>query len=181
MSFANAFATTMQHEQGYAKNLKDKGGETYRGIARSRHPEWQGWPLVDTCRQAGRSLTEEPGLENLVLDFYYQEFWEEVQCHHIDLMSEAVAEELFEASVNCGPGNGIKFLQRALNTLNANGTLYPDLVEDGAMGNKTLQSLQTCLKRRPARILVKCQNGEQYLYYKNWRQHEDFPGVFERT
>lgn len=92
-----------------------------------------------------------------------------------------MAEELFEAAVNCGPGNGVKFLQRALNALNSREKLYPDLYVDGGMGAKTLAAALTCLKHRPPRILVKCQNGEQYIHYKNWSKHEDFPGVFERT
>ena len=49
------------------------------------------------------------------------------------------------------------------------------------MGPKTLHAALTCLTHRPPRILVKCQNGEQYIHYKAWSQHEDFPGVFERT
>ena len=44
-----------------------------------------------------------------------------------------------------------------------------------------LAATLACLKHRPPRILVKCQNGEQYIHYKNWSRHEDFPGVFERT
>lgn len=181
MSFDQAFANTMQHEQGYANNPKDKGGETYMGIARNRHPEWAGWLLVDACLKAGRPLSLEREITVLVRDFYRKEFWAGVRCHQVDPMSEEVAEELFEASVNCGPGNGVKFLQRALNALNSNGTLFPDLAEDGAIGSGTLQAVRICLEKRPSRILVKCQNGEQYLYYKEWRQHEDFPGVFERT
>lgn len=181
MSFEKAFASTMQSEGGYANNPKDKGGETYMGIARKHHPEWQGWPIVDACLRHGEPLTLADGLADLVREFYRAEFWRPLQCHLIDPVSEAVAEELFEASVNCGPGNGVKFLQRALNALNSHERLYPDLIEDGAMGPKTLRATLACLTHRPPRILVKCQNGEQYIHYKAWGQHEDFPGVFERT
>jgi len=181
MSFTNAFATTMQHEQGYANNPKDRGGETYMGIARNKHPQWAGWPIIEACLRAGRPLSMEPGLTDLVREFYCKEFWQPLRCHQIDPVSPEVAEELFEASVNCGPGNGVKFLQRALNALNSRQGLYSDLAVDGAMGAKTLATTLTCLRKRPARLLVRCQNGEQYLHYKNWSQHEDFPGVFART
>jgi len=178
MSFEHAFATTMQDEGGYANNPKDKGGETYMGIARTMHPDWLGWPLIDECLRHGDPLSLDP---DLVREFYHTEFWQPLRCHLIDPVSAAVAAELFEASVNCGPGNGVKFLQRALNALNSHERLYPDLVEDGAMGAKTLHATMTCLTHRPPRLLVRCQNGEQYLHYKNWSQHEDFPGVFART
>ena len=181
MSFERAFAATMQHEGGYVNDPADPGGETYMGVARNHHPKWPGWPIIDECLRHGEPLSLAEGLTDLVREFYRAEFWRPLRCHLIDPVSEAVAEELFEASVNCGPGNGVKFLQRALNTLNSREKLYPDLHVDGAMGAKTLAATLTCLKHRPPRILVKCQNGEQYIHYKNWSKHEDYPGVFERT
>lgn len=157
------------------------GHETYMGIDRTKHPAWPGWRIIDECVAHGEPLSIAPGLADLVRAFYHAQFWIPLRCDRIDAASEAVAEELFEASVNCGPGNGVKFLQRALNALNSRGKLYPDLHVDGAMGAKTLAATLTCIKKRPPRILVKCQNGEQYIHYKNWSKHEDFPGVFERT
>lgn len=178
MSFTRAFATTMQHEGGHAIVA---GHETYMGIDRVKHPRWPGWVLIDELIELGEPLSLSAALAALVRDFYRAEFWEALKCPLLDPVSEAVAEELFEASVNCGPENGVKFLQRALNALNIREKLYPDLFVDGAMGPKTLQTTLTCLVHRPPRILVKCQNGEQYIHYKNWSKHEDFPGVFERT
>lgn len=181
MSFDRAFAATMQSEGGYVNNPKDPGGETYMGIARTRHPYWPGWAIVDECRADGEALSMAPGLTEAVRQFYKEEFWVKMRCPMIDQVSEAVAEELFEAGVNCGPGNGVRFLQRALNRLNSNGELWADLKDDGGMGPKTMRAVLTCLTHRPPRILVKCQNGEQYIYYTEWSKHEDFPGVFERT
>jgi lysozyme family protein len=181
MSFERAFAATMQHEGGYTKNPKDPGGETYMGIARNHHPGWSGWAIIDDCLRHGEPLSIAPGLTDMVRLFYWSAFWLPLRCDRIDAASEAVAEELFEAAVNCGPGNGIKFLQRALNALNSRGKLWPELRVDGVMGAKTLAATLACVKKRPARLLSKCQNGEQYMHYKAWSLHEDFPGVFERT
>jgi len=178
MSFERAFATTMVIEAGHA--IVD-GHETYMGIDRVRHPEWAGWQVIDETRLHGEPLSIAPGLPDLVRNFYRTEFWNKLRCPQLDQISEPVAEELFEAGVNCGPGNGIRFLQRGLNALNNRGRLYPDLYVDGAIGPKTINAVSACLKIRPPRILVKCQNGEQYSYYKHWSKHEDFPGVFERT
>jgi len=178
MSFARAFSTTMQIEGGHA--VVD-GHETYMGIDRTKHPLWPGWPIIDECLRNSVPLSMAPDLADLVREFYRTEFWQPLRCHLIDPVSAEVAEELFEASVNCGPVNGVKFLQRALNALNSHERLYPDLVEDGSMGPRTLEATLTCLRKRPQRLLVRCQNGEQYLHYKNWSQHEDFPGVFART
>lgn len=178
MSFSRAFGTTMHIEGGHA--VVD-GHETYMGIDRTKHPAWPGWAVIDECLAHGEPLSIAPGLTDMVRHFYRSEFWMPLQCDRIDQVSEAVAEELFEAAVNCGPGNGVKFLQRALNALNSREKLYPDLYVDGAMGTRTLAATLACLKQRPPRLLVKCQNGEQYIHYKNWSKHEDFPGVFGRT
>lgn len=181
MSFLKAYAATMGSEGGYSNNPKDSGGETYKGVARNMHPEWVGWAIIDESLKHGEPLEAAPGLEEAIQQFYFDEFWKPLKCDLIDPVAADVAAELFEASVNCGAGNGVRFLQRSLNALNVNGTLWPDLTVDGAMGPGTLRTTLTCLTKRPPSILLKCMNGEQYIHYKNWSRHEDFPGVFERT
>ncbi|PIE57140.1 MAG: hypothetical protein CSA34_00415 [Desulfobulbus propionicus] len=181
MGFGKAFAAVMQHEGGYSNNPEDKGGETYMGIARNRHPGWFGWEMVDRIRAEGGTLSLDDDLTEAVTAFYRVEFWLGMGCETIDQLSEAVAEELFEAGVNCGSANGIRFLQRALNALNDSGRLFPELQVDGQVGAKTLSALEKCLQHHRPKLLLKCQNGEQYMYYKKWSQHEDFPGVFART
>lgn len=178
MSFDRGFSTIMQFEGGHA--IVD-GHETFMGIDRTRHPAWTGWAIIDDCLTNGEPLTIAPGLPDLVRQFYREEFWQPLRCPMIDKVSEAVAEELFEAAVNCGPGNAVRFLQRALNRLNHGSKLWADLKDDGVMGPKTMQATLACITHRQPRILVKCQNGEQYIYYTEWAKHEDFPGVFERT
>ncbi|WP_310601187.1 glycosyl hydrolase 108 family protein [Desulfobulbus sp.] len=178
MSFDKAFAVTMASEGGYG--VVD-GHETYMGIDRTKHSNWHGWVIIDDCLHQGKPLSAQPDLADLVREFYRDEFWMPLRCHQIDQLNEAVAEELFESSVNCGPGNGVKFLQKALNVLNLQGKLYRDLKVDGVVGSKTIDAIRVCLRHRPARRLVKCQNGEQYLHYTLWPGHEKFSGVFDRT
>lgn len=178
MGFDRGFAFAMVMEGGHA--IVD-GHETYMGIDRVKQPNWQGWEIIDDARLHGEPLSIAPGLSDMVRNFYRIHFWNAMRCDQLNLISEEVADELFEAGVNCGPANGIKFLQRALNALNSNGTIFPDLYVDGAIGPVTVAAVRACLASRPPRILVKCQNGEQYIHYKNWSKHEDFPGVFART
>lgn len=181
MPFEAAKESVAVYEQLYSKNPKDPGGETFCGIARKKWPEWGGWKLIDAMKRAGKDITLTDELKQMVDDFYYNNFWLALKCDKIDAVSPTIANELYEASVNCGPSNGVKFLQRALNILNRRGTLYPDLKDDGGIGPKTLGALGQCLKHRPSMLLYKCQNGEQYVYYRNWSLAEDFPGVFNRV
>ena len=180
MSFHIAYKSLLTLEGLHSNDPRDSGGETFLGVARNKHPNWPGWPLFDNWMDEGSIPPPPAELLLLVEEFYYQEFWLACKCDIIARHSPTIAGELFEASVNCGKANGIKFLQRALNVLNSRGRLYPDLVEDGKIGSRTLEAVVKCLNKRPASLLYRCQNGEQYSYYKEWSQHEDFPGVFKR-
>ncbi len=70
--FDIAYRLTMKHEGGYANNKADRGGETYRGIARKFWSGWIGWPLVDDAKK-------QPGFpksldENLLLQAHVKAF-----------------------------------------------------------------------------------------------------------
>lgn len=182
MSFERAFMETALAEGGYVNDPQDKGGETYKGIARKMHPDWKGWPLVDLIKRINGDFESNQNLQDAVKDFYRAEFWEKLRCDEIDQISEVVAEELFEAAVNCGPANGVRFLQRALNRCNVNGTLYADITEDGIIGKGTIGAVKKCLEKPVAvKLLCRCQNGEQYIYYTKLSQHERYRGWFART
>ena len=46
-------------------------------------------------------------------------------------ISEPVAVELFDTAVNQGVHAAVKYLQGALNLLNANQKIFPDIMKDG--------------------------------------------------
>ena len=45
--FKKALTETLRHEGGYVNDPKDPGGETYKGISRKNHPDWEGWNIID--------------------------------------------------------------------------------------------------------------------------------------
>jgi len=183
MGFEEEYNEVMGVEKIKLTNIKgDPGEETFAGISRKKWPDWEGWPSVNRCVRATRRPEEDPDILVKVRSFYYSNFWIRLQCHRIlGAGAPDVAGELFEAAVNCGPGRGAMFLQTALNRLNSGAALYPDIKVDGAVGPKTLGALADCLKRRPQSLIVRCQNGEQYMYYVSLSNHEQFPGWFART
>jgi len=182
MSFDQALQAVIAFEGIYCNDPKDSGGETYLGISRRNFPKWPGWPLIDAAKPFKRpNSTLQDGLYAMVETLYWHEFWVKQRCPDIERHSEIVAEELFEASVNCGRTAGAKFLQRALNLLGS-GTRWPTLVDDGVIGEKTMAALAKCTARYGYdRLLMRCQNLYQGIYYINWPGHKDFPGVFART
>lgn len=130
-------------EGGYVNDKADSGGETKYGITHavaSRH----GYGV--------RSLTPEQAYQ-----IYEQDYWHPLQLDIVLLMSERLAEELFDTAVNTGNSRAVQFLQRSLNGLNDNGRRYPDITIDGVLGQQTIDALTRFLQQRG-------QSGEAVLF-----------------
>jgi lysozyme family protein len=145
-SFKEAFAETSAIEGGYVDHPDDRGGETYRGIARLFHPTWSGWTRIDAARDDPdfpAVLADDETLARMVADFYKQNFWNRLRGNQIP--DQAVAMELFDTAVNMGIGRAVRFLQEALNMLNRNGQSYDEIGVDGLLGKVTLETLKELL------------------------------------
>ena len=146
--FYDAFHIMQQRE---GRNIRtddpvDPGGDTFSGISRENWPHWIGWQLLD---QSEGKVTL--AIVQAVEHFYYTQFWGRIQGDALAELSPEVATEVFDTSVNFGCTRGVQFLQEALSLLNLNKRLYPDLVLDGQVGWKTLETLRIyCSSRPPA-------------------------------
>lgn len=72
-NFEIAYNLTAAAEGGYSNNPNDRGGETWRGIARKRHPMWIGWAIVDSIRPKScfpKCLGAHVELDKAVREFY---------------------------------------------------------------------------------------------------------------
>ena len=62
-------------EGGYASPKFD-GHETYRGITRDNHPNWDGWKIVDANKPLKHGqIIKNTSLENDVRQFYYKYYY----------------------------------------------------------------------------------------------------------
>jgi lysozyme family protein len=126
-----------ENEGVYDNNPLDPGGETFFGIARNYHPEWRGWEIVDDLKKEidlendfnVKDLECFPELYNLILEFYYKNFWEAAK---IDKLPEKVQKIVFDATVNMGVKRTIKILQKALG-----------VIVDGRFGAITLNAVES--------------------------------------
>lgn len=124
--FETSYKITYNNEGGYVNNPSDKGGETIFGISRRYHSSWGGWQLVDqakwfcTSEEGSKEYDKEltglcllnDGIERLKLDFFKTLFWNPLQ---LDLVvSQKIANALFDASVNHDPKDAAKMAQSAL-------------------------------------------------------------------
>lgn len=172
--FERAYLKTMGHEGGYVYDPDDAGGETYRGISRRFHPLWFGWRVINKIKAESENgrFSETPEINNLlqqaVSDFYKQFYWDRFQGNAIP--DQALAEELFDTSVNMGIHRAVIFLQESLNLLNRNQKNYSDIVEDGIFGPNTLKTLNVYLdlEGNNSRYLLKLMNTLQGTHYINY-------------
>lgn len=167
--FEVAYSKTMGHEGGYANDPNDAGGETYKGVARVYNGSWDGWDVIDASKgepDFPECLDDIYSLQTSVHEFYKENYWD---VNHLDHVSDQdVAEEMFDTGVNMGISRAAKFLQKSLNYLNRNESLYSELVVDGAIGQASLNALNIVLDRGDQRVLLTMMNVLQGQHYMNY-------------
>jgi lysozyme family protein len=110
--FKPAYHRTAKSEGGWNHVAGDRGGETYKGIARKFWPEWPGWKLVDAAKPLKHNqVIKSSALDQLVMDFYKKNFWDPVQGDQ--LRFQDFANELYDMAVNSGTSTAIKTAQKA--------------------------------------------------------------------
>ena len=113
--FEKAIPIILKHEGGYVDDPNDLGGETKYGISKRSYPH------LDI-----KNLTREEAIE-----IYRRDWWDKYR--YGDIKDQDVATKVFDLSVNMGPAQAHKLLQRAVNWVSDAG-----LVVDGILGPKTL-------------------------------------------
>ncbi len=171
-------------EGGYVNDPDDRGGETYKGIARRFHPDWEGWEIIDSLRNTPgfpHNLDNAIALQQLVKDFYKSEYWDKLKG---DLLPFEIAEELFEQAVNMGLSSAVKNLQIVLNILNRNEKFYSNIAADGIFGNQTLSTLKVSLARNGEKLIFNLLNilqGATYIELMLSNEvNEKYVGWFKR-
>jgi lysozyme family protein len=195
--FQNGYLRTNKNEGGdyaWSNNPADPGGETFMGITRRSHPNWEGWDLIDhaagridnhiTDPDFPRNLRNFPQLIGLVQGLYKKTYWDPMMLDSVG--NQAVAEKLYDIGVNAGSGVAVKLLQRALNAANKKGTLWPDMLIDGVMGSQTINAITACEGAGRIKGLLagmKCLIGAYYftLMEKNEKLEEFYMGWLTRA
>ena len=165
-NFDESYNITLNHEGGYSNDAVDSGGETFKGISRKYHPNWQGWAIIDAANSEPNfpnCLRGNTGLDSLVRLFYKDKYWNLFWGDNIP--NQEIANEMFDTGVNMGVGRAVRYLQKGLNVLNRNQKNCPDIVEDGVFGNNTLLTLKIYLDIDSPSFLLKIMNVLQGMHY----------------
>lgn len=146
----------IEREGDFVDHPDDKGGPTRWGTTEkvARAHGYQG-RMQDLPRE-------------LAFQIYLEDYWRGPRFDQIYAIAPTIAIELADTGVNCGPAVQSKWLQRWLSAMNQKGSLYPDLLDDGQIGNRTLTALRLYLAHRGAegeRVLLRALNCSQGAYY----------------
>jgi lysozyme family protein len=114
MKFDQAFDILIGHEGGHSFHPSDPGGETMWGITR-KVAQQEGY--VGSMRLLPRETAK---------DIYRRRYWAPVKA---DQLPAALRYSVFDAAVNSGVSQAVKWLQRAL-----------EVGDDGVLGPMTLQA-----------------------------------------
>ncbi|MHB9041194.1 MAG: glycoside hydrolase family 108 protein [Melioribacteraceae bacterium] len=183
--FTSAFNKALSSEGFISNNSFDKGGFTYKGISRVKHPAWPGWKIIDSILPSlasvrrgtvGEVLNSNSTLQTLVIEFYRTEFWNKLQG---DLLpSQLIADELFDISINLGVPVASEFLQKTINLLNRNVNLYPDITVDGIIGSQTLSVLNKCISANGEKLVFNLLNFYQAKRYIEIMERDHTQEIF---
>ena len=133
MDFDRAFDILMTHEGGFSNRpfSEDPGGATMYGVTER------------VAREHGYTGQ----MQDLTLDFaksvYRKSYWDACQC---DAMPDTIRYPLFDAAVNSGAGQAIKWLQSSLG-VKADGAIGPMTRSAVAVSNHNLLRQQMIGKR----------------------------------
>ena len=111
-NFDKSFDLLIGNEGGYVNNPADPGGETNWGITRA--------VAIDNGYTGSIKLMPKETAKQI----YKKMYWDKLQCYQFGFV---VAFQLFDAGVNHGNSQAVKFLQRALS-----------VADDGVIGAKTI-------------------------------------------
>lgn len=127
--FSAAFAKTFAFEGGYVDDPDDPGGPTKYGISQRAYPEL----CIET-------LTKDEAMA-----IYKRDYW--TRCRYAEITVAAIAIELFDVAVVCGPRRANMLLQEAARRANGH---YLEI--DGILGERTLAEVNEC--DNPAHLLA---------------------------
>ena len=146
----------------YSNDSGDSGGVTVFGLTVVYDKDWDGWKLVDKYRKQPRfpQNLNNPEILQSAEEYYKTHYWDKMKLDSVD--SQKIATELFDIGLNMGISIAGKFIQRAVNVLNRQGTLWDNISVDGIIGPKTISVINQAPEKETYKILNSLQ-GSRYV------------------
>ena len=130
-SFDRTIIKVFKHEGGFVNNPSDPGGATKFGITHKTLASWRNEEVSfrDVVRMERKEAKE----------IYRSLYWDKMRLDEIN--DEKVAAAIMDMGVNSGCRQGVKILQRAVNSVGSYklGSRFVGLKVDGLIGRNTLR------------------------------------------
>lgn len=144
MNFEQAFTKLIGHEGGYVNHPDDPGGETNWGVTKR------------VAQEGGYQGSMKDFTQAQAMAIYKRQYWDKVSA---DSLPDDARFDVFDAAVNSGVGQSVKWLQRALG-----------VTDDGVIGKQTLDAAQAA----EGGILAKRFNGQRLMFMTNLKTWPTF-------
>lgn len=114
MNLEQSIKHLLGNEGGYSNNPADPGGETMYGVT------------LRVARAYGYTGTMKDLPWRTAMDIYTKNYWAPIKA---DQLPDALRFHVFDAAVNSGPGQAVKWIQRAAG-----------ITQDGLIGPQTISA-----------------------------------------
>jgi len=159
--FKKVLAFCLSFEGELANHPHDRGGLTWKGIARNAHPDWEGWAYIDKGQ---------PPPDALVEKLYYERFWLPLKC---DLLPPPIALFLFDTAVGTGNFEAVRMLQRSLRNVRVDGIMGPQTIKAANNANLyTVLDFFRIYRRRHYHRIVK-NDPTQEKFLEGWENRSE--------
>lgn len=118
-------------EGGYVNDSEDRGGATRYGITEK------------TARSNGYKGDMKDLPLSFAQDVYVEQYYYKPKFNLVYIVSPSLAHECLDSAINMGSKWPSLWLQQSLNVLNNNGSYYANIVEDGVIGQRTINALNS--------------------------------------
>ncbi|WP_277657236.1 glycosyl hydrolase 108 family protein [Seleniivibrio woodruffii] len=164
------------------QNEGDRGGMTYKGIARRKNVNWAGWVIIDSAIErvksrnpkadwdavlelAGVELEKDTKLQALVKELFKPDYWNPIKGDH--LTYQATAHEIFQYAVVAGTGTAIRAAQTAAG-VKADGIIGPQSLKAiNAMNPASFSAAFTRLEKDRIAVIVR-NDPTQAKWKRGW-------------
>lgn len=171
-NFTTANAFTQKWEKGYCNHPNDPGGATYNGVSlrflKDRQIDINGDKKIDI----NDILTLYRNKDQAKVDeIFYEAFWLEPGLDRIN--SLLIQTCLYDANVNTGRTQAVKFLQRACNAISAPG--LRKLEVDGKIGPLTLSRVADLCSLDGGRKLARAYLDQRLAFHNMLVANSPYP------
>lgn len=153
-------------EGNYVWHPRDKGGETYGGIARKIHPKWQGWEYVDAAKPLKRHDRVEAA-EFYVMDWYLT-LWVREGFEVIE--DRTLALNLFDFRIHSSPRTVTKLTSRVLEQMGCEAVVVSENWVDDRFNR--VDPVEFALRLKIQRLIlfnhIVTNHPSQKVFYGGW-------------